>query len=366
MQKVSSENYTLQKEIAVLAVLLFSVKIIAYLLTHSTAILADVMETSVNVVAAFIGLAAIFISLQPADSSHPFGHGKAELISALIEGSMITIAGVIMILESVDSILHPHEVSDLGIGILLIIAAGAINFFVGKAAIRRGQKNMSPALVASGRHLVSDTYVAIGVITGLAVVYAAMEMGYDAVWLDSAIALVFSIVIIITGARVVRESMDDIMDKSDEDLLQQVVDTLQDHRHSDWIDIFGMRIMKHGCRIYVDFRVVLPKDMSVEDVAREERELQEAICEKMGEDVEISMTPVPCGDDICWECGKHCEGRSRGFMGYREWTVETVTAESSQFAMDLSCGKPIIPRRGFAGNDSDSRFQSTDLDAVSI
>ena len=211
MQKVTCETFSLQKKIAILAVFLFSVKVVAYLITHSTAILADVMETTVNVAAAFIGLAAIYISLQPADASHPFGHGKVELVSAMVEGAMITIAGVIMIVESLDAILHPHDITDLGIGIVLIIAAGVANFIVGRMAIRKGERSMSPALVASGKHLVSDTNVAIGVVGGLCAVLAMSELGYDAYWLDAGIALVFSLVIVVTGIRVVKESIDDIM-----------------------------------------------------------------------------------------------------------------------------------------------------------
>ena len=345
MEKVTCETFSLQKKIAILAVFLFSVKVVAYLITHSTAILADVMETTVNVAAAFIGLVAIYISFQPADASHPFGHGKVELVSAMVEGAMITIAGIIMIVESLDAILHPHDITDLGIGIVLIVVAGVANFIVGRMAIRKGEKNMSPALVASGKHLVSDTYVAIGVVGGLCAVLAMSELGYDAYWLDAGIALVFSMVIVVTGVRVVKESIDDIMDKSDVDLLQQITDTLNEHRDEHWIDIYGMRLMKHGSRIYADFRVVLPKDMTVDDVAREERELQEAITCRMG-DVEISMTPVPCDDGICWECGKECSGHHEGFLGLRVWTVESVTSETSTFLQWGREPKPIVPERG--------------------
>ena len=327
MVKVVSENYRLQKWIAALAVFLFLIKVVAYLMTNSTAIMADVMETSVNVAAAFIGLFAIYISAQPADASHPFGHGRIELISALIEGSMITIAGVLMIVESLDALVNPHEISDLGIGILLIIGAGVANFIAGRIAIAKGNKNRSPALVASGKHLVSDTYVAIGVILGLGLVYLAMSMGYDAIWLDAVVALVFSLFIIVTGIKVVKSSMDDIMDKADNDVINMLAETFSEHRDPDWIDVYGLRVIKHGPKFYVDFHVVLPKSMTVQQVADETTRLEFAIMEKLGEAVEISVTPVPCEDVICAECSRVCDNRGMHYESAKPWTVETLTAD---------------------------------------
>ncbi|MBR2348608.1 MAG: cation diffusion facilitator family transporter, partial [Candidatus Methanomethylophilaceae archaeon] len=101
MDSAVKENYDFQKIIAVLGVSLMAVKFVAYYLTGSVAILTDALESIVNVVAAFVGLFALYLSAQPADRTHPFGHGKIEVISATVEGVMIIVAGALIIMESV-------------------------------------------------------------------------------------------------------------------------------------------------------------------------------------------------------------------------------------------------------------------------
>ena len=109
MVKVSDANFEFQKVIAIVGVSLMAIKFFAYYLTGSVAILTDALESIVNVIAAFVGLFALYLSAQPADRSHPFGHGKVEIISAAIEATMIMVAGGMIIYESIMSFLNPGE-----------------------------------------------------------------------------------------------------------------------------------------------------------------------------------------------------------------------------------------------------------------
>ena len=177
MATPADDNFEFQKIIVVLGFTLMAIKFIAYALTGSVAILTDAMESIVNVVAACVGIYALYLSAQPADRTHPFGHGKIEVISSAIEGTMIMVAGVLIILETIDSFLHPGTIQQLDIGLVLVALAAVANYAVGRAAIRKGRKNRSPALEASGKHLCSDTYSSIGILIGLAVVYVAQWMG---------------------------------------------------------------------------------------------------------------------------------------------------------------------------------------------
>ena len=97
------ENLSIQKWEVSIAVLLFIVKIIAYFLNHSIAILTDALESTVNVIAGFIGLYSLFVAAKPRDMDHPYGHGKAEFLSAALEGTLIMIAGCLIIYKAVDS-----------------------------------------------------------------------------------------------------------------------------------------------------------------------------------------------------------------------------------------------------------------------
>ena len=335
MVKVSDANFEFQKVIAIVGVSLLALKFFAYYLTGSVAILTDALESIVNVIAAFVGLFALYISAQPADKSHPFGHGKVEIISASVEATMIMVAGAMIIYESIQSFLNPGEISDLDIGLVLVAFAALVNFLVGRIAIRKGEKNRSPALVASGRHLCSDTISSVGILIGLFVVYIAMALGYDARWLDSSIAIVFGVIILVTGLKVMKECMDDIMDKADEEVLEVITDALNEYRHDDWIDVYNLRMIKHGPRIYVEMHVVFPKRMTVQDIADEVGELEEAISARYGDAVEISVNPVPCCEYNCRYCCRNCFDRGEDFERKVLWTSQM-----------LCCSKPhaVDPR----------------------
>ncbi len=335
MVKVSDANFEFQKVIAIVGVSLLALKFFAYYLTGSVAILTDALESIVNVIAAFVGLFALYISAQPADKSHPFGHGKVEIISASVEATMIMVAGAMIIYESIQSFLNPGEISDLDIGLVLVAFAALVNFLVGRIAIRKGEKNRSPALVASGRHLCSDTISSVGILIGLFVVYIAMALGYDARWLDSSIAIIFGVIILVTGLKVMKECMDDIMDKADEEVLEVITDALNEYRHDDWIDVYNLRMIKHGPRIYVEMHVVFPKRMTVQDIADEVGELEEAISARYGDAVEISVNPVPCCEYNCRCCCRNCFDRGEDFERKVLWTSQM-----------LCCSKPhaVDPR----------------------
>ena len=324
MDSAGKTNYEFQKIIAAVGVILMAIKFVAFYMTGSIAILTDALESIVNVVAGFLGLYALYLSAMPPDRNHPFGHGKVENISAGMEGAMILMAGGLIIYESVQSFLHPGEIRELDIGLVIIAAAALVNYLVGRAAIRKGIKGRSPALVASGKHLCSDTYSSVGIILGLLVVYVAIYMGYDAAWLDSSIAIVFGVIISFTGIQVVKKSFDDSMDKADYDLLGQVTEILNEFRHDDWIDIYRLRLIKYGPNVYVDMHVVLCKDLTVKETYTEECQLEEALQSKFKDNVELSITPVPCVAANCRWCDRNCFDRKEEFEKHLNWTTEML------------------------------------------
>ncbi len=344
MSKAADDNFEFQKVIVVLGFTLLIIKYLAYWMTGSVAIFTDATESIVNVVAACVGIYALYLSAQPADRSHPFGHGKIEVISSAIEGAMIVTAGVIIIYETIDSFINPGEITDkLDIGLVLIALAAAANYAVGRAAIRKGRKNRSPALEASGKHLCSDTYSSVGILIGLAVVYVAQQMGYDARWLDSSIAAVFGVIIIITGVGVLKRAIDETMDAADEDLIEGVTEMVKEYRHDDWIDVYNLRLIKYGPRIFADMKVVLPRRMTVEEENLESSELAEAICSRYGDSVEISINPEPCMPYHCRYCSRNCLYRSCEFERRLEWNA------------DLLCTSETHAPHGFVTVDGDDK-----------
>ncbi len=321
---VDKTCYNFQKIIVVVGSILLILKFIAWVMTGSVAILTDALESIVNVVAAFVGLYALYLSSKPADSEHPFGHGRVEIISSGLEGMMILGAGILIIFESVGNLINPKEISSLDIGIILVAIAAVANYAMGRIAIRKGEKYRSPALVASGKHLCSDTYSSIGIIIGLFVVYLALGAGYDARWLDSGIAIIFGVIIIVTGIKVIKNSFDSVMDSADYDLLSEVVEVINEKRHDDWIDIHHLRINKYGPALHIILHMTFPKSQTIEWEEKEISELVEGIEEHFGGRVEFSVVADPCIAENCYICKRTCNERSSEFTGYEIWTVESL------------------------------------------
>jgi len=195
----ANENFKFQRIIAIVGIILFLVKLYAWYQTNSVAILTDALESTINVIAGLIGLYSLYLSSLPKDHNHPYGHGKVEFISASIEGALITIAGVVIIYEAVSELQNPKTIEKLDLGLILVSLTAVINYVLGFYAIKKGKKNNSLALIASGKHLQTDTYSTIGIIIGLIILYFT-----EISWIDSVTALIFAGFIIYTGYNIVR------------------------------------------------------------------------------------------------------------------------------------------------------------------
>ncbi|MDD2626380.1 MAG: cation diffusion facilitator family transporter [Candidatus Methanomethylophilus sp.] len=300
----AQENFDYQKVIAVVGLVLMALKFFAYFLTSSVAILTDALESIVNVVAGGIGLYALYLSARPADRTHPYGHGKVELISSSVEGTLIGVAGILIIFESVDRILHPAGIRQLDIGIIIVAFAALVNFLVGYRAIRKGRKNHSLALEASGKHLCTDTMSSIGIIIGLTAVVAGGYLGYDVEWLDPVMALLFGALIIITGARVLWKSLNGIMDHADDQLLREVLRSLNHNRTDVVIDIHHLRAVRYGMSLHLDIHMTVPRELSVSEAAGLIDWLTAGIRKQFGDEVDITFMADPCNADSCPFCSK--------------------------------------------------------------
>lgn len=321
--KGALENYRFQKIVTIVGVTLFAIKFFAWYLTNSVAILTDALESTINVTAGFIGLYSLYLSAQPRDANHPYGHGKVEFVSAAVEGTLITIAGILIVVEAVRNLRRPHEISDLDYGIVLVAVTAAVNWGVGFYAVRTGRRNNSLALVASGKHLQSDTYSTLGIIAGLAIILFT-----GIVWLDSVVALVFACVIIYTGYKIVRGSIAGIMDEADEELIKRVVETLEASRRPNWIDLHNLRIIKYGHTLHIDCHMTVPWYLTVRDAHDEVKALQTLVDENFGETVEMFVHTDPCNEASCAVCTlSDCPEREAPFVRRVSWTSVNVATD---------------------------------------
>lgn len=319
--EAAKQNIRIQTWVAALSVVLLITKVIAYFLTGSVAILTDALEGIVNVVAGFFGLYSLYLSAKPKDEDHPYGHGKIEFVSAAVEGTMIVIAGIAILYTAINHLLNPHPLQELDYGILLITITAVLNFVVGRICVRIGTKNNSLALVASGKHLKSDTYSTLGVLAGLAVIYFT-----NILWLDSAVAILFSFVILYTGYKIVRSSVAGIMDESDRALLKKMVSVLNENRRVNWMDLHNLRIIKYGSTLHLDAHLTVPWYFNVHEAHNEIDELALLIRKDFGESLELFVHSDGCLEFQCRICSKHdCTVRQHAQERTVTWTVENIS-----------------------------------------
>lgn len=293
----------------------------AYYLTHSVSILTDALESIVNVAAGFIGLYSLYVASKPRDSDHPYGHGKAEFLSAAVEGTLIGSAGAIILYKSVQQLLYPGVLQKIDYGILLVAGTAFINFILGWACLRIGKKNDSAALVASGKHLQTDTLSTLGIIIGLVLLYYT---GY--VWIDSVVAMLFGIFILYTGYKIVRSSIAGIMDEADTRLLGRMVQALNNNRRGNWVDLHNVRVIKYGSTLHLDCHLTVPWYLNVNEAHVEIDELAALVRREFGESLELFVHSDGCLYFQCHLCSKQdCPVRQHPFRQRLEWTLENIS-----------------------------------------
>lgn len=321
--KTVSQNLQVQKWVATISVLLLITKFVAYYFTHSVSILTDALESIVNVAAGFIGLYSLYVAAKPRDRDHPYGHGKAEFLSAAIEGTMILIAGVVIIYKAIEQIIYPVALSKLDLGIWLVASTAVVNFVMGSICLRIGKKNNSLALTASGKHLQTDTWSTFGIIGGLILLYFT---GYK--WIDSVLAIGISLFIMITGYRIIRRSVAGIMDEADEKLLTEVVNLLNSNRQKNWVDMHNLRVIKYGIVMHIDCHLTVPWYLNVNEAHAEIDILAGLVKQKFGESVELFVHSDGCLSFQCHICNKQdCPVRQHNFEKKIVWTLENISKD---------------------------------------
>lgn len=319
----ANKNIRVQLWVAIVSVGLLVVKIVAYLVTNSVAILTDAMEGIVNIVAGFVGLYSLYISAKPRDDDHPYGHGKVEFVSAALEGTMIFAAGFVILFQAIKNLIYPEAIFQLDLGMLLIGTTAAVNYILGTICLSVGRKNNSIALQASGQHLHSDTYSTIGLVAGLVVVYFTKIL-----WLDSVIAIIFAAIIVRTGYMILRSSLAGIMDETDRKLLVKMVTVLNHNRRVNWIDLHNLRIIKYGNVLHLDCHLTVPWYLNVHEAHDEVEALTSLVRDRFGRAMEFFVHTDGCLEFSCRLCNKfECPVRQHPFERKVEWTVENISRD---------------------------------------
>ncbi len=307
------------------SLVLLAMKFLTYYMTHSSAILSDALESIINVVASAFAALSIWMAAKPPDPDHPYGHGKIEYFSAGFEGALIIGAAAGIFYTGLHHMLSPRPLPNLETGMLILLAATGINLLLGIYLVRTGQRTASLALVADGKHILTDVYSSGAVILGLALVYLTGWLR-----LDGIVACLVGINILIAGGKLVYQSFSKLMDASDPKLLARIADLLEKHRRPDWIDIHQLRAWQAGAVVHIDLHLVLPYDLSLKKAHQEVKHLEFMLVKAFDGNAGILVHMDPCEPKECPICGKTaCEHRSRPQGTKTEWSRERLIRASA-------------------------------------
>lgn len=268
--------------IAVLALKAFA----AYA-TGSLALFSDALESVVNVVTAIVALVAVRLAARPADATLPYGYYKAEYFSAVVIGIFIAVAALVIFVRAYQGFVAPVGFTADPMGLAVSIAASVLNAAWALTLLRLGQRQKSPALVADGRHLMTDVVSTLGVLVG---VILAAATGW--VQLDAILAALVGVTILWSGWQLIRESVIGLMDVAVEPKTLTMIRELISSNAEGAIEAHDIRTRQAGRMMFIEFHLVVPGAMSVE-AAHEICDRIEARLKQAVENAQITIHVEP-------------------------------------------------------------------------
>ena len=258
------EQKTAMRLSLAVGLLMLAGKWYAYRITNSAAILSDAAESVVHVVAVAFAAYSLWLSLRPADRSHPYGHDKISFFSAGFEGLLIVAAAVYIIYEALTRWFEGLELRNLGTGLFWIGAAAAINLGLGLFLVWRGKRSRSLILIANGKHVLTDSWTSLGVIVGVVLVIWTGWKPFDPI-----LAIVVALNIVWSGWMLVRQSIGGLMDESDPEIHERIVALLGEETERRRLEYHALRHRNSGVGLWVDFHLLFPAETSIEVAHRE-------------------------------------------------------------------------------------------------
>lgn len=265
------ERYAWLSVAAALATI--SLKALAWWVTGSVGLLSDALESIVNLAAALLALSMLRLAASPPDEEHPYGFSKAEYFAAGIEGALIVLAAVGILASAIPRLIEPQPLQAPGLGLGLTVVASAINLAVALLLIRVGRQNHSIALEADGRHLMTDVWTSVGVLIGVALVFATGWLR-----LDPLVALAVAAHIVWTGIGLVRRSASGLLDaaipRGDQD---EVTRLFAEYSRRHGVAFHALRTRQAGARRFISFHFLVPDAWTVARAHQLSEEIEERI-----------------------------------------------------------------------------------------
>ena len=242
------------------ALITIALKLLAYWLTGSVAMLSDALESLVNLAAALVLLYALWFGSFPPDESHSYGHEKVEFFASGFEGALILFAAGGILATAIPRLLSPAPIDQVGLGIAASVIASIVNLITARLLLAHARRTRSLALETDGRHLMSDVYTTAGVVLGITITAIT-----GITVLDPLIALVVGVMILRTGADLLRRSVHGLMDRAlGEEELARVRDAISGQL-GDGMTFHQLRTRRLGPRRLADVHLLVPGELSVRE-----------------------------------------------------------------------------------------------------
>lgn len=255
-----------------IGLLMFVLKVGAYLLTGSAAILSDAAESVVHVAAVIFAAYSLRLSYKPADESHLYGHAKISFFSAGFEGAMIILAAIYIIYVSVAKWMSGLELENLGFGTVLTGVAAAINAGLGAYLIWIGRRKHSLILIANGKHVLTDFWTSLGVLVGLGLVLITKWLPFDPIC-----GIIMACNILFSGIGLLRSSFAGLMDKADPETHAKLIQSLDDETRKHGVTYHHLRHRSVGDGQWVEVHLLFPTDIMLADAHRTATEIEQAV-----------------------------------------------------------------------------------------
>jgi len=270
---------------------LILLKLVVGLFTGSVSVISEAIHSGMDLVAAIIAFVSVRISDKPADEHHPYGHGKIENVSGVIEALLIVVASIWIIVEAIRKIITPSKVESIGLGFVVMFISAGVNYLVSRKLYKVAKEEDSIALEADALHLKADVYTSLGVGAGLLLlVITKIHI------LDPISAILVAIFILKEAIDLLRHAFNPLLDSplNDEDIsiVKEVLNKYS-YVHCNFHDL---KTRKSGSKKYIDLKLIFPQNMTVMEA--------HAVCDKIEEEIENSLnnTNVMIHMESCEQC----------------------------------------------------------------
>jgi cation diffusion facilitator family transporter len=271
-------------------------KLITGFVTGSVSILSEGAHSAIDLLASIITTFSVYTADKPPDKSHQYGHEKIENVSGVIEGSLIFVAAVWIISESIQKLMHGVHLKHLGPGILLMAFSAALNFIVATLLKRSASTNRSVALEADAMHLYTDVYTSLGVFAGLSLITLIKALwGVSISWIDPVIAIGVALLIIFTAYKITIKSFLPLIDSSASEDEMVVINNVMEDFSRRGLDFHKLRTRRAGGSLYVDLHMGCRPGISLEQGHGVSHELKASIEKNLaGAKVLVHVEPSDC------------------------------------------------------------------------